>query len=109
MPPIVPRMIVGFTLFCWALILAFGAIILRQPEMALIPLVGLYPGVAYADYVNYDAEYFWVIGSGLVFMVLAFAGLFRKSTVAAFAFAILFYISIFVWILRLYYNVSHGS
>ena len=105
---IVPRLIVGYTLFCWALLLAF-AFMGRQLGMALIPLFGLYPGTVSAAYVNYHAENIWAIGSGLVFIVLAFAGLFRKSTVAAIAFMLLFYISAGVALLRLIYNVSHGS
>ena len=108
MDSIVPRMIVGFTLLCWALLLAFAWIVLRQPEMALIPLLGLYPGKASAAYVDYDAEQIWATGSGLVFMALVFFGLFRKSSVAAIAFMLLFCISIGSWLLRLGLNVSAG-
>ncbi|MHB0866528.1 MAG: hypothetical protein ACYC6B_04940 [Thermoleophilia bacterium] len=59
--------------------------------MALIPLLGLYPGKALAAYVDCDAAYIWLIGSGLVFMFLAFAGLFWKSKVEAIASMLLFF------------------
>lgn len=60
---IMPRMIVRFTLLCWTLPLAFAWIVLRQPEIALIPLLGLYPGKTSAAYVDYDAEQIWAICS----------------------------------------------
>jgi hypothetical protein len=98
--PLAPQKIVGVTLLLWALLLAFAWIVLRQPDVALIPLFGLYPGPAATDNSDHGVELVWAAGSALVFAALAFVGLFRKSRVAAIAFMVLFFASIAGWLLR---------
>jgi hypothetical protein len=95
-----PRKIVGITLFVWALLLAFAWIVLRQPDVALIPLYGLYPDNGADDNSDYVVEQIWAACAGLVFAALALVGLFRRSRVAAIAFMVLFFVSVAGWLLR---------
>ena len=95
-----PRKVVGITVFVWALLFAFAWIVLRQPDVALIPLYGLYPGSDADDNSDYVVEQIWAACAGLTFVILALVGLFRKSKVAAIAFMVLFFASVAGWLLR---------
>jgi hypothetical protein len=95
------RKIVSVTLILWALLFVIALVLLRQPEVVLLPLYGLYPGK-----INYQAEQLWAVGSGFVFLTLALIGIFRKSKMAAVAFMVLFFLSMGGWILRFAHSID---
>jgi len=94
-----PRtLVVGILLFWAVLVVLFLS--LHQPEAALIPLYGLYPGKFAEDLLGDHAHQIWICGSGLFFAALALLGLFRKSRVASIAFFALFCLGILGFICR---------
>jgi hypothetical protein len=95
------RRIVSVTLILWALLFVVALMLLHQPEVALLPLYGLYPGK-----INYQAEQIWAVGSGFVFLILALVGIFRKNKMAAVAFMVLFFLSVAGWILRFAHSLG---
>lgn len=89
------REFVKVTLVLWLFLLIFGVLIVQQPQVALLPLCGLYPGVAASGSSAHSPilMYAWEITMFVIFSVLAFFALWRKSTAAGIAVLIFFLIS----------------
>lgn len=89
------REFVKIVLVLWLLLLMFGLLIIQQPQVALLPLCGLYPGDIASGGPDYSpvAMYAWAVVMLVVFSVLAFFATWRKSTAAGIALLVLFLIS----------------
>ena len=96
------RTLVTITLFLWLLVLMLAYSVFRQPEVAFLPLYGLYPGEVSSGSPGYSLTkmHVWAVGAGLVFLVLGILGIWWKNKTAAIAFMVLFLLSIVVIVAR---------
>ena len=92
------RTIVIITLSLWSMFLLFCTIVANKPELAFLPLYGLYPGELASGEPDYSpkAMHGWAIAAGVIFLALAIAGAAFKKRPAAIAFMVLFILSTFV-------------
>lgn len=89
------RQFVKITLILWLFLFLLGALLVHQPRVALLPLLGLYPGDAASGGSDYNPTlmYAWAVVMFAVFSALAFFAVRRKSTAAGIALLAIFLIS----------------
>jgi hypothetical protein len=83
------------------MLLAFACGSAKEPGLALVPLIGLHPGsIVGRPNDQPTLLWAWAVGDTLVFLTLAFIGIFRQSKPATAAFPVFFILSTLVCGLR---------
>lgn len=106
-PSQIARVLVIVTLFLWLLIFIFGALVLHQPQVAIVPLYAFYPGELVAGKPGYNPTFMhaWAAGAGILCLVLAILATARRNRTAAIILMIFFLISTLISCAR----VIHGA
>jgi hypothetical protein len=89
------RNLVITTVALWLVFFMFAVGVARMPEVALLPLYGLYPGEESSGEASYHPAlmHAWAVGAGVVFVALAIFASWRKNTIAAIILLLLFLVS----------------
>jgi hypothetical protein len=80
-----PRIIVSLTLFLWLLIFLFAHFVEHDPQVALYPFIGCYPGSLLEGYHPFLIN-IWQASLIIIQVALATFGFYRNSRRAALAF-----------------------
>lgn len=95
------RWLVIITCSLWLLLLVFGFAVAETPALALIPLVGLYPGEISSPGYDPVKGVMWAVGVGVLYLALGRAAIRRNSQVLAALLMALFFVSSVVFVFRL--------
>ena len=98
---------IALWLLLWPLVWILGLGDFTASKAALLfPLGGTYPGEAWMVTPSDDLKA-WLFGTGVLYLILAFMAVWRKSIAAAIAFLAFFLISIAICFVRLYSMLHH--
>ena len=100
------RRIVSITLLLWFLILIFAIFVAKDPQVAIYPLFGLYPGSISGQSYSPILVDVWQTIVAVILLVLAVVGLFRNNRPAALACMIVFLLSCAAAFVRLFFEVG---
>jgi high-affinity Fe2+/Pb2+ permease len=102
----IARTLVIVTVFLWLLVLLFGILFFRQPQVAIVPLYAFYPGELVAGKAGYNPAFMhaWAVGAGVVCLVLAITAIWRRNKTAAIVLIVFFLMSTLISCAR----VVHG-
>ena len=78
----IPRIIVSLTLFLWLLLFLFAVFVEKDPQVALYPFIGCFPGPLLEDYHPVLLD-IWQAGLMILLAALAAYGFYRNSRPAA--------------------------
>ena len=101
-----PRIIVSITLFLWFLLLLFALFIAKEPQVAIYPFFGLYPGALSGQAYRPVLVDIWQIGVAVILVALAIIGLYSNSRPAAIACMTLFLLSCLAAFVRLFFEIG---
>jgi hypothetical protein len=97
-----PRTIILVTSCLWLALGLFGAVVMKEPKVALLPLYAFYPGPWLSGESGYNvaAMHRWAAVTALIFAIIAGVGFIRNNRMAAVVLAALMIISTATVVLR---------